>query len=471
MPAKPLLLLCLFLTQFLFPENAPACTIFLANSGKKVWIGNNEDESPGMQYRIWYMPRERQASGYMLWSEKHEGYDSLMWQYPQGGLNEHGLFMDYTAIDDIAVKPDPAKKDREQEVVNDILKSCRTVKQALQFISAYNLVKLSGAQLFIADASGDYATVHGNYVVTKTTQNFSLTNYCIAGGRREACWRRETATEQLDKQKAFRQQDITGILQATAQQWPGDVITNYSMAIDLSRREMILYFKGDFGTPVTINLDKALQQGKHNRDIADYFPANIAPVLKQQYATTGIEPTIALYNKLRDTAAKRYNFANHDALSFAATLLSEGKTDDALAFLDNLHRQDKDNILVNDWLGIAHHYKGNKTQAAACFKASLAKQPDDYLANLYQEQASDKVVFKLPEWTGAHQVQLIGDFTGWLKKPVNMKKKDGYWFAEVVIPAGQHQYKFLVDGVFYLADPHNLLYTWKGDNVNSLLLL
>ncbi len=465
------LLLSLLLFLLLSSLKTSACTIFLANDGKKVWIGNNEDESADMSYRFWYFPKEHHTPGYMLWSEKHEGYDSLMWQYPQGGMNDYGLFMDYTAIDDIPVNRDPAKQDREQEVVNDILKSCKTVQEALQFISSFNLVKLSGAQLFIADDSGDYATVHGNYVVRKSEQNFSLTNYCIAKGHQEACWRRETATTQLAKDKTFRRQDITSLLQQTAQKWPGDVITNYSMAIDLQRREMTLYYKGDFSTPVTISLDKALQQGKHYKDINDYFPASVTHVLKQQYATSGIGNTISLYNRLRDTATGRYNFRNNDELAFASTLLSAGKTDDALAFLENLAQKKRSDLQVNNWLGIAYRYKGDKTRADACFGQTLRKQPDDYLANLYREHPSGKVVFKIPEWTGARKVQLIGDFTGWLKSPVTMQKKNGYWFAEVAIPAGQHQYKFLVDDVFYLADPQNLVYTWKGDNINSLLPL
>ena len=126
---------------------------------------------------------------------------------------------------------------------------------------------------------------------------------------------------------------------------------------------------------------------------------------------------------------------------------------------------------MNDWLGITYHYKGDKIRAAACFRATLAEKPDDYLANLYLERPMQRVVFKMPEWSGARKVQLIGDFTGWLKRPLNMEKKKGYWFAEITIPAGQHQYKFLIDDVFYLADPQNLLYSQKGDNINSILSL
>src|SRR5580704_14044711 len=46
-----------------------ACTIFMANDGKNVWIGNNEDEVPTKKYRLWYYPAKKDNYGYMLWTE------------------------------------------------------------------------------------------------------------------------------------------------------------------------------------------------------------------------------------------------------------------------------------------------------------------------------------------------------------------------------------------------------------------
>ena len=33
-----------------------ACTIFMANDGQHVWVGNNEDEIFSTKYRMWYYP-------------------------------------------------------------------------------------------------------------------------------------------------------------------------------------------------------------------------------------------------------------------------------------------------------------------------------------------------------------------------------------------------------------------------------
>lgn len=465
---KPKIIYILFLIVSTFiPINA--CTIFLANDGKNVWIGNNEDESPDMKYRFWYIPREEKSWGYMLWSEKHSGYNDIMWQYPQGGMNEHGLFLDYTAIDDIPVVANSSKINREQEVVNDILKKCKSVKEALQLIAPYNLVKLSGAQLFIADSSGDYATIHGNYIVTKTTQNFSLTNYCIANGHREACWRRETSTDLLAQSPSFTEKNITHILAETAQREPGDITTNYSMTINLKKQEMVVYLKGDFTTSIRFKLAKELKKGKHSSDITEYFPKNIRPVLSSVYQRRGISETIHLYNSLFKNSQDIYNFKNNDAIYFAADLLRTYKTDDAITFIETLKKRTRKSILINDWLAIAYQYKGDSIQSQKYSRSVLQNSPDDYLANLYGKRNSRKVIFKINAWPGAQNVKLIGSFTQWLKQPIVLEKQKGYWYAEVEVPKGRHEYKFLVDDVFYLADPFNLIYIWNGNNVNSVL--
>jgi 1,4-alpha-glucan branching enzyme len=47
----------------------------------------------------------------------------------------------------------------------------------------------------------------------------------------------------------------------------------------------------------------------------------------------------------------------------------------------------------------------------------------------------------------AMSVQLVGDFTQWQEKPVNMQKDaDGIWRTTIELPPGMHHYRFLVDG-------------------------
>jgi len=47
----------------------------------------------------------------------------------------------------------------------------------------------------------------------------------------------------------------------------------------------------------------------------------------------------------------------------------------------------------------------------------------------------------------AEEVLLAGDFTGWKKTPIKLRKeKHGAWTAAVMLTPGQYHYKFVVDG-------------------------
>ena len=48
---------------------------------------------------------------------------------------------------------------------------------------------------------------------------------------------------------------------------------------------------------------------------------------------------------------------------------------------------------------------------------------------------------------GAVSVQLVGDFTHWQERPINLQKSaDGLWRTTVELKSGTHHYRFLVDG-------------------------
>ncbi len=45
----------------------------------------------------------------------------------------------------------------------------------------------------------------------------------------------------------------------------------------------------------------------------------------------------------------------------------------------------------------------------------------------------------------AKQACLVGDFNHWQPAPME-RRGDGWWFLQVWMPHGHHQYRFLVDG-------------------------
>jgi len=59
------------------------------------------------------------------------------------------------------------------------------------------------------------------------------------------------------------------------------------------------------------------------------------------------------------------------------------------------------------------------------------------------------------ESSDAKEVILMGDFNNWNPKKHPMKKDDnGKWTKAVILPPGQYEYKFLVDGQ-WKQDPQN----------------
>lgn len=445
-----------------------ACTIFIANDGQHVWIGNNEDEYYTKKYRVWYYPARKADYGYMIWTELSMGrlLYGLMYKNPQGGLNDHGLFMDYTAIDAIPVTNEPGKKNRKKELVHDLLSTCKTVEEALQYISRFNLVKLNRAQLFIADAGGDYATVTGGYIVRRTGNNFALTNYCISNGHHEACYRRDVAMNNLSSGHSFQLEDIKTILQKSAQRPPQTIQTNYSMAVDLKHGAIHLYYKNDFTSERILDLGEELKKGKHHKDLGDYFPKDVSPLIEQQYKHGGISKAIAYYRELRTAQSDEYNFKNKSVENLAVQWLEQGKIKESISLLEMLQQFEPGNARLYSWLGAAYRRDNNREESEKNFSKALALQPGDYLATLWGRQENQRVQFKLNDFEGAEEVYLMGEFTQWKKNAIKMKKENGVWTCEVVMPQGENLYKFRVNNE-NLTDKINTMYSGTGPDMYS----
>lgn len=56
--------------------------------------------------------------------------------------------------------------------------------------------------------------------------------------------------------------------------------------------------------------------------------------------------------------------------------------------------------------------------------------------------------------TRAQTVSLVGDFNAWARRATPLVAvKPGVWSAQVALPAGRHEYAFVVDGKHWVADP------------------
>jgi tetratricopeptide (TPR) repeat protein len=438
----------------------------MANDGQNVWVGNNEDERQTNKYRMWYYPAKKGNYGHTIWTDLN--LKGLSFLNPQGGLNEFGLFMDYTQIDGISIVKDSQKVDRKKQVVTDVLKSCKTVDEALAYLNKYNLIKLKYAQLFIGDATGNYATVTGGYVVNKTSNSFALTNYSINNGHKEACHRRDVATQYLNSTTNFQLKDISSILEKASVKTPNNSTTNFSLAVNLKTSTIYLYYKHDFTIVSTLVLSEELKKGKHHKDIQKYFPESITKMLESTYKSNGINAVVEQYKALKKTSVEKYNYKNDDALKLAINWLEKGQANDAILLVKCLHEFDPNNTTILSWLGIAYRKANKIEESNNYFSKVLVEKPNDYLATLWGKQESQKVTFKLPDFENAEQVSHIGEFTEWKKNAIKMKKENGYWLCNVTLPKGEVIYKFIVNNIYY-ADSKNYMHVGEELRIFSKL--
>ncbi len=77
---------------------------------------------------------------------------------------------------------------------------------------------------------------------------------------------------------------------------------------------------------------------------------------------------------------------------------------------------------------------------------------------------------------GARSVEVVGSFNDWSRGALalNDDDHDGIWHVDAVLPAGQHEYMFVVDGERWVSDPLAGRYVDDGfgeGQQNSLLIV
>lgn len=77
---------------------------------------------------------------------------------------------------------------------------------------------------------------------------------------------------------------------------------------------------------------------------------------------------------------------------------------------------------------------------------------------------------------GARSVEVVGSFNDWSRGTLHLNDNDGdgIWHAKAVLPAGQHEYMFVVDGERWVPDPLAGRYVDDGFGAgqqNSLLIV
>jgi hypothetical protein len=244
------------------------CTVLYAASGDLAFAGNNEDSFNPLT-RAWFIPASDGRYGRVYF-----GYDDL---WPQGGLNDQGLFFDglyvpYEALGASAQKPDfPGGP---TAMIDEVMARSATVDEALAYFERYSRVGLETGQLFFGDKAGNSAVVEGDAILRKKGSYQIATNFRLSENPDPPylCDRYNTADERLSQAGSYSVELFRQILDATHQDHYAQTV--YSQVYDLKKGLIHLYLFHDFENGIVLNLADELAKGSHMLSVAALFPKN-----------------------------------------------------------------------------------------------------------------------------------------------------------------------------------------------------
>ena len=253
----------------IYPDQG--CTIFYAADDHVALAGNNEDWSNPYTY-VWFVPSEEGKYGRVYF-----GFED---GFPQGGVNEKGLFFDGSSLPNKHLshpsdKPAYNGNIPPGDLVDKIMSESATVSEALAILGSFSHVGMETYQLLIGDASGDSFIVDG-YTILRKQGSFQIaTNFRLSENPAPPypCWRYTTALDQLSNADSFSVELFRDILNATHQELP-HFPTLYSNVFDLKNGLIYLYYYHDFENVVVIDVAAELAEGFHYHSLASLFPSN-----------------------------------------------------------------------------------------------------------------------------------------------------------------------------------------------------
>lgn len=252
----------LILLAALLAPPADACTAFLI-TGRGVVLGGNNEDYTDPDTRIWFYPAEEGIHGRVYF-----GFGN---GFPQGGMNDQGLFFDGFALAAIGREIPQGMKPFPRNPMDHAMKTCATVAEVVAIFEQYDLGFDQGMYL-IGDKSGDAALLERGHIVRKKKKDpfFLSTNFrqSITDPEKATCPRYQASARIL---KNLGRNRPTVDLVRRALDVSKQKITLYSNVYDLKKRDVVLYLNHDFDTAVTFNLDEELKLGQRSLKLPEFF--------------------------------------------------------------------------------------------------------------------------------------------------------------------------------------------------------
>jgi predicted choloylglycine hydrolase len=369
-----------------------ACTIVTMAKGEQVLIGNNEDWTDP-QTKMWFYPAANGEYGRVCFGFSKD------FGFPQGGINDQGLFLDANALEPTGWQPDPGKPLFDDSIVSInayILAHCATVDDAIAFFKKYS-VFLGGGKFVIADAQGDSIVVEwangkdqiirrsGFYQISTNIPQWNIVPGKVSDDRYNI------AERVILNKNEVSIAAMRAVLAATHKEWSYPTI--YSYICDLKKLRVYVYNFHNFEEAYEFDLREELKKGKKSHDLPALFGVKtFADVshemnatklgiieLRQKIAECGLENTISWYQEVKDKHLKLYSYSFFEGLvqELGLDLLNENKMAEAIAvFRFNAHAYPA-SADVWEQLGDAYMKASNQKLAIENFEKSLQLNPQN----------------------------------------------------------------------------------------------
>lgn len=261
-----------------------ACTMFNITKDGHTWFANSEDwDRP--QVNVWFTPASEGNYGAMF-----IGFEDF-WE--QGGMNDQGLCFDWFAGGKTNYKPLPGLKNIDYATSRDVLKTCATVEEAIQYYHEVNEPGFGFATTMLTDKSGDSAIIGWNSEKNELEIIRKKGNYQIQGyGMFDENKVKEISTNPTISNMYSV---IIGMRQMG---------TAYQNIFDLQNGDFyITYF--EFVTLKKFNLNEELAKGAHNYELSDFFIKKHNKSVLIAYAAAAVILTIIIHLWMNKSEKRR----------------------------------------------------------------------------------------------------------------------------------------------------------------------
>jgi len=240
-----------------------SCTIFYIEKDGIILAGNNEDWKDPASMMFFYPP-----------SNGKHGWVKFGWGsgFPQGGMNDQGLFWDGTSGPYLEMPDSEAHKTKLSfPIMQKVIEECGTIEEAKAIFANFYHDDQYKAQYLLGDSSGCSMIVEGDNILDKEKDFQVLTNFYQShpemGGY--PCWRYDKANELLEECDELNPYFVGEVLANTHQE--GNYPTQYSNIYDLKNGLIYLFWFHNYEEFIKIDLSDELVKGYRSYDIPQLF--------------------------------------------------------------------------------------------------------------------------------------------------------------------------------------------------------